>query len=236
MSVADAAATLAAQADNRRFYYPPDIALAVDSGDRYLSVSIGSGYRAHPLDTAIEDRFYMIKQFSTHAAPSSYTTLTEKDLYDATANLINQGDTTQKAAAELALSNSASGKKEGWYLRMENSGEKVLAGSATIQNQVVFTTYEPTPSSGGTCNATQGTSRAYLVSLFDASPMLDIDGNGSTNAADRVIQLQIGSIPATPTVIDTLDSKPTVWVGPERLDQVDTDVEAVRTYWIEENN
>ncbi|MEH6650223.1 MAG: PilC/PilY family type IV pilus protein [Motiliproteus sp.] len=235
---ADAASTLDIQADNRRFFYPPDVALAVDSGDRYLSVSIGSGYRAHPLDTAIEDRFYMIKQYSTHAAASSYTTLTEDDLYDATANLINQGDTTQQQTADHALSNdfNITGRKEGWYLRMENSGEKVLAGSATIQNQIVFTTYEPSSQATGTCNPTQGTSRAYLVSLFDASPMLDIDGNGSTNSADRVIQLQIGSIPATPTVIDTLASKPTVWVGPERLDQVDTDVESVRTYWIEENN
>ncbi|MEH6472914.1 MAG: PilC/PilY family type IV pilus protein [Halopseudomonas sp.] len=231
-----AAETAIANAGNRRFYYPPDIALAVEGKDRYLSVSVGSGFRAHPLNTAIDDRFYMIKQFATHNPPSSYETLTEADLYDATDNLLNQGDDAQKAAAQVALSNSDASRKDGWYIRMENSGEKVLAGSATIQNQVVFTTYEPTPSSGGSCNATQGTSRAYLVSLFDASPMQDINEDNSVTAADRVIQLQIGSIPATPTVIDTLESKPTVWVGPERLDQVNTDVESVRTYWIEESN
>ncbi len=232
----DGNATTAAAADNRRFYYPPDIALAVDGKDRYLSVSVGSGYRAHPLNTAIQDRFYMIKQFATHAAPSSYTTLTEQDLYDATDNLIKQGDASQQQAAATALSNTDANKKEGWYLRMENSGEKVLSSSATIQKQIVFTTYEPTPPDSGSCNPAQGTSRAYLVNMLDASPVMDINADGTTNAADRVIQLQIGSIPATPTVIDTLDSKPTVWIGPERLDQVNTDVESVRTYWIEENN
>ncbi len=66
--------------------------------------------------------------------------------------------------------------------------------------------------------------------------MLDITGDSNVNKSDRVIQLQIGSIPSTPTVIDTLESKPTVWVGPERLDQVNADVESIRTYWIEENN
>lgn len=232
----DGNATTAVAADNRRFYYPPDIALAVEGKDRYLSVSVGSGYRAHPLNSAIIDRFYMIKQFATHSAPASYTLLDETDLYDATDNLINQGSDAQKLAAKTALSNTDSNKKEGWYIRMENSGEKILSSSATIQKQIVFTTYEPTPPDSGSCNPAQGTSRAYLVSMFDASPVQDINGDGSINAADRVIQLQIGSIPATPTVIDTLESKPTVWIGPERLDQVDTDVESVRTYWIEENN
>ncbi len=227
--------TTAAPADNRRFYYPPDLALAVEGKHRYLSLSIGSGYRAHPLNTAIDDRFYMIKLFDTHAKPASWTTLIEADLYDATANHIMEGDTTQKDAAQVALSNSDIARKEGWYLRMLGNGEKVLAGSTTIQNQIVFTTYEPTAANTGSCNPTQGTSRAYLVSLFDASPMLDINGDNTVNAADRVIQLQIGSIPATPTVIDTLESKPTVWIGPERLDQVNTDVESKRTYWIEES-
>ncbi|MEH6824771.1 MAG: PilC/PilY family type IV pilus protein [Motiliproteus sp.] len=223
-------------ASNRRFYYPPDLALAVDDKKRYLSLAIGSGFRAHPLNTAIEDRFYMIKLFDTHAKPSSWITLTEADLYDATENNIGGSDASLKTAAQVALSNTDVNRKQGWYLRMTHSGEKVLSGSTTIQNQIVFTSYQPKTAPAGSCNPIQGTSRAYLASLFDATPIKDIDEDGSITADDRVIQLQIGSIPATPTVIDTMDSKPTVWVGPERLDQVDTDVESTRTYWIEETN
>ncbi|HEY5718217.1 MAG TPA: hypothetical protein VIS52_06940, partial [Motiliproteus sp.] len=218
---------------NRRFYYPPDLALAVEGKYRYLSLGIGSGYRAHPKNLDIEDRFYMIKLFDVYEKPSSFTTITESDLYDATANLLQQGTDSQKNDAEIALSNNHVNRKEGWMIRLTNAGEKVLAGSATIQNQIIFTTYEPAPDDPSNCNPAQGTSRAYLVSLFNATPMLDIDEDGTVDAADRVIQLAIGSIPSTPTVIDTLESKPTVWVGPERLDQVDTDVESIRTYWIE---
>ncbi len=222
-------------ANNRRFYYPPDLALAVEGKSRYLSVAIGSGYRAHPLNTAVQDRFYMVKVPDIYTVPASYSTWAESDLYDASANLIQQGDTAQQAAAQVALSNDDALRKQGWYINMEHTGEKVLASSLTIQNQIVFTTYEPKASVTGSCNPAQGTSRAYLVSLFDASPMVDVNQDTSVTKEDRIIQLQIGSIPATPTVIDTLESKPTVWVGPERVDQVDTDVESVRTYWIEEN-
>lgn len=223
-------------AGNRRFYYKPDVALAVESDGRYLSVGIGSGFRAHPLDSAIEDRFHMIKLFDTHGNPGGYTTYSSSDLYDITDNQIMSDDPDLLAEAQEALSNTAENRKHGWMIRLTNSGEKVLASSATIQNQIIFTTYEPSPPDTNSCNPAQGTTRAYLVSLFDGSPMTDIDGDGDVDKGDRVIQLQIGSIPSTPTVIDTVDSKPTVWVGPERLDQVNTDVESIRTYWIEDSS
>lgn len=220
---------------NRRFYYKPDLALAVEADGRYLSLGIGSGYRAHPLNQTVEDRFHMIKIYETHGNPGSYSTYYPSDLYDITDNLLQEGTADEQAAAQVALSNTDANRKQGWMIRLTNSGEKVLASSTTIQNQIVFTTYEPTPPETNSCNPAQGTSRAYLVSLFDGTPMLDINEDGSVNKSDRVIQLQIGSIPSTPTVIDTVDSKPTVWVGPERLDQVNTDVESVRTYWIEDS-
>lgn len=228
-------------ADTRRFYYKPDLALIVDGKHRYLSLSIGSGYRAHPLNVDINDRFYMIKVFDTHQAPASYTKITESDLHDATDNMIMSKDPADAEAVALAeeeLSNdtSISNRKQGWMIRLTNNGEKVLASSATIQNQVIFTTYEPTPPDVASCNPAQGTSRAYLVSVFDATPVADVDGDNNLETTDRVVQLQIGSIPSTPTVIDTVESDPTVWIGPERLDEADTSVESVRTYWIEEPN
>lgn len=44
-----------------RFYNQPDVALINQEGERFLSVSIGSGWRAHPLDEQTNDRFYMIR-------------------------------------------------------------------------------------------------------------------------------------------------------------------------------
>src|SRR5690606_12940907 len=41
---------------NRRFFYPPAVAYVKDDqGDEHLYVTIGSGYRAHPLDESVDD-------------------------------------------------------------------------------------------------------------------------------------------------------------------------------------
>ena len=50
--------------NNRRFYNPPDVSLVRTESDTYLSVSIGSGYRAHPLNTTTQDRFYSVRDYN----------------------------------------------------------------------------------------------------------------------------------------------------------------------------
>lgn len=225
------------EAGNRRFYYKPDVSLMVSGEGRYLSVAVGSGYRAHPLNTVIEDRFYQIRQFNTHEKPSTYTKLTELDLFNTTQNLINEGDSDQALLASEALSMTHTNRKQGWFIELENIGEKVLASSATILNQIAFTTYEPkAPDVVASCEPKQGTNRIYVVDLHGGSPVIDTNGDGTISKSDRVTQLKTGSIASTPTVIDTIDSKPTVWVGTERVDNINTDLESIRTYWIEESS
>src|SRR5690606_10275227 len=56
-------------AGNRRFYHSPDVFGVKIGGARFLGLIIGSGYQAHPLDTDIEDRIYMLKIDSVSSAP-----------------------------------------------------------------------------------------------------------------------------------------------------------------------
>ncbi len=221
---------------NRRFYYKPDVALVVTKEGRYLSIAIGSGYRAHPLNTVINDRFYQIRQHDLYSKPSSYSSVTEADLYNITQNLIYEGETEEMIEAEHALSLTHSDRKEGWLLEMENSGEKVLASSSTILNQIAFTTYEPSAPDTVSCKPAHGTNRIYVVDINFGGPVMDSNGDGVIDKSDRVTQLKTGSIASTPTVIDTIDSKPTVWVGTERVENINTDIESIRTYWIEESS
>ena len=50
-------------ADTRRFYKAPDVSICTDRTlkKRFISLSIGSGYRAHPLDNGASDRFYSVR-------------------------------------------------------------------------------------------------------------------------------------------------------------------------------
>ncbi|WP_432471145.1 PilC/PilY family type IV pilus protein [Amphritea sp. HPY] len=220
---------------NRRFYYAPDISLGVDQSNHFMAIGIGSGYRAHPLNEEIEDRFYLLKQFDyIYSAPSSYSALAESDLYDATLNLIMEGTDAEKETAEVALSGSDSSRKDGWYIRLENTGEKVLAPSLTLNNQILFTTYQPAVADASSCNVTNGKSRIYIVGVADATPRGDLDEDGNYNRHDRTIDLKHGNIPSQPVVVDTIDSPPVVMVGAEPITGIDTGKQVIRTYWYED--
>ena len=108
----------------------------------------------------------MIKDPNYSAKPGTYNYNTaadgpirEDDLYDATANTIQDGaDEATRTAAVNALQ-----AKKGWYIELENSGEKVLAESLTFNNQVSFNTFEPPPVSPTCDTAPPGPSMTALT-------------------------------------------------------------------------
>jgi type IV pilus assembly protein PilY1 len=87
------------EANARRFYYPPDVALIDAPDGAYHALVLSSGFRAHPLNKTIHDRIYMIKDRNTGlltsndayrydpAVTGAAGSLTEANLYNATVNL-----------------------------------------------------------------------------------------------------------------------------------------------------
>ena len=227
-----------AVADNRRFFYRPDVALVEQSGKRFLSIAIGSGNRAHPLDKSVNDRFYMIRQTSITSRPEGYgmvddvasaaagTTVyrpvAEDDLYNATENLIQSTDVD--IASDAAVSLKA---KEGWLLEMTGTGEKVLASSLTVSNQIIFTSYLPETVASDSCSPAVGTGRHYSVSVFDATPI-----NGTTPES-RYSDLTVAGIPNEPTPFIDSDGELTVLVNLEKVATPDYQ-ELTRVYWTEQ--
>ncbi|NRA61031.1 MAG: PQQ-binding-like beta-propeller repeat protein, partial [Psychrobium sp.] len=65
---------------NRRFYHAPDVSVFNDNGALKLAIAIGSGYRAHPNSTAVQDAFFVIKQ-PIELPNNSSKILTMADLY-----------------------------------------------------------------------------------------------------------------------------------------------------------
>ncbi|MGD8938325.1 MAG: PilC/PilY family type IV pilus protein [Gammaproteobacteria bacterium] len=220
-------------ANNRRFYYPPDIAIGRKGSQRFLTISIGSGYRAHPLNTTIQDRFYMLRHADIYTAPSSYTKLTPSDFYDATDNVIGTGTASEQADAQTELWTN----HKGWYIDLNSNGEKVLAAALTFDYQIIFTTYEPTDS-GSACSAGSGQGRVYAVNLLDATPaLLNADGTVSTS---RYTELDRNGIPPTATVFvpddGVSDPQPVTYVGAERIKTRQPGDMHKRTFWRDLSN
>ena len=208
-------------AGNRRFYYAVDVALIDDDDGDFLSLAVGSGYRSHPLDQTIHDRFYMVRD--SHITPAtvdwdSYTPVTEAELYDATEDVIDDGGDAERSAALSALDAA-----NGWYIKLQKAnggyeGEKVIAESITFNNYLIFTTFKPTREVSNSCLADVGTATAYVVNVADASAQFDLDE--SEGGFERSHQLQRGGLPPEPVILlpPPPGENPVVLIGPEQLE------------------
>ena len=203
-------------ADNRRFYYGPDVSEVSLGTEHFYAVALGSGYRAHPLDTTIDDHFYMIKDTGIFEVDTNgdftlpSTPLIISDLYDATDHLLTSSDATDK---QLATSQFA--QASGWLIKLTVGGEKVLASPLILDYQIIFTTYLPASSSSSSCAPPTGNSRAYLVELVNGNSVVDLNNNGNQEHDDRYAQLkQTGIAPDTKILIEDI-LKPVVCLGTE---------------------
>jgi type IV pilus assembly protein PilY1 len=213
----------------RRFYNEPDISLLTTNSGKALVVNIGSGYRGHPLDTGAEDRFYSFRT-PIIASNASHVTITESPMYDATLNLIQEGTASERTGAATAFAKNSNG----WYIRMENSGEKVLSEATTFAGLVFFNTYEPnSTAANSSCSAVQGMGRSYAVSLFDATPPAQrVDG--TPNRANRIKVLLTAGIPPKDVLLFRKDSDKLIKCTGTECEPVDADMTVGPTYWIDE--
>jgi type IV pilus assembly protein PilY1 len=215
---------------NRRFYNKPNVALVKDKqlGD-HLTIAIGSGHRAHPIfNKTVEDRFYVIKDFSPYSAPSSYTAMTEAatsktslgdgesadktKLYNATA-LMTEGETALTTSMQLLMSNGG-----GWYVTFGEIGEKVLSESTTFSGAIIFTTFSPSSGTAVGCGPDTGQSRTYVLSQTSAMAIIDLDGDGDIDANDSSVILSQSGIAPRPVVIYRPGGGKTIAVGTETIE------------------
>jgi type IV pilus assembly protein PilY1 len=185
----------------RRFFNTPEVGYYNRGGVQYLAVLIGSGDKTSPLDQTITDRFYMIKDKNVWAAPTTYVTLDESNLYDATDNLIQDGTDEQQQDAQIELA-----QKDGWYIDLENTGEKTFSGAVLYNYAVMFTTYSAVRSEDlGACEArsSTGTSRFYTINMTNGTAMFaGLGGDDTTlNSSDRSKVLSMSGLPPKPNLL-----------------------------------
>jgi type IV pilus assembly protein PilY1 len=170
----------------RKIFYAPD-AVEETYGEM---IYFGTGDRANPNDTSVENRIYAVKNYWDDLG--SFTTLTESDLYDATDDLIVLGDATQQTQARTDL-----GNKKGWFIRLnENTGEKVTSPTLVFNGVVYFTTFTPdtgTPPPLDPCEVVSGHGVARLYALnyktgeaaFDWSNVAETDNTPDHNVVAK---------------------------------------------------
>jgi type IV pilus assembly protein PilY1 len=197
----------------RKILYAPDV-VGEDYGE---VIFFGTGDRSDPDEIGVVNRFYAVKNDW-----SGGVTLDEDDLIDVTDDLIQLGTEAEKQAVKTNLENGS-----GWFIRLENLGEKVVASPRVYGGVVYFTTYTPdSGDSSGTdpCAAStvRGVARLYAVdyktgaSVAEFSAEAEVDGDGNTvdlGKKDRVIAIGT-AIPSAP-VIAVLEGGARIFIGVE---------------------
>lgn len=174
-------------ANNRRFYYAPSVAYIPRPNNRsFMAVAIGSGYRAHPLDTVIDDYFFMVKDTGILESPKTFKDIPfdssgKGALVDVTEHVKSDPETTQAVLSD---------DKGGWFIKLNGDittydangnpvvntyeGEKVIAEPRILFGRVVFTSYVPTVDTTKLqCSPVIGSAKLYGVEVLDGSSFFD---------------------------------------------------------------
>jgi type IV pilus assembly protein PilY1 len=216
------------EANDRRFFHRPDFVMSKDDYGAFDAVVIGSGNRADPRATHVQDWFYVFKDRDiTSGTLTTTEPLEHDDLEDLT-----EGCYTEVCTHSEALAN-------GWRMELEGGGEKSLATPMTIAGSVYFTTYIPPDSvDAETCGPAEGGGRFYRISLQDARAVANLNVNNDDTMgddgeweeviddSDRYLTLDSGGIPA-----EVISIPPDKVMTPD-LKIYDTGVRgAWRTFW-----
>jgi len=239
-------ATPGTATDERRFYSKMDAALVIDTvystvaGGKYTYVTATTGYRPHPLNSTVQDRFYAFRDFTpghlvdnttahhadtTGGAGVGYAVInhtTSDMLIDVTSAPVNKLDPTS------AVHKSS----YGYYFDFPDSGEKGITPTLILGGKVFFSTYSPNTSSVDACSANIGTSYAYAFSLQTGEGE---DTPTADNVAGRRISLGAG-LASDPLPIFTVDGVKVVAGLQQSLQDLSGNMDNTiqRTYWYEQ--
>ncbi len=167
----------------------------------------GTGDREAPKSTTTVNRLYAIKD------KNSSTVLTENDLVDVTDDLLQdpEATSTQKTNVLNALSS-----KNGWFIRLENAGEKCLSNSVLFYGVIYYTTFTPDPEHPtDPCFLSEGKARLYALNYKTGEAVFNLDGetvNGQEiSRKDRSIEMG-PSIPSQ-IIVTFFGNEPVAYAG-----------------------
>lgn len=181
----------------RKIFYPPSVVFE----EGYTNLAFGTGDREHPLNTAVVDRMYSLKD-------KGQTTVIREtnvdELVDVTDNLLQES--TDQTVIDNLLDDL--NDQYGWYIRLENAGEKVLAAPLTFFFSY-YTTYTPDAGGGSDpCEVTDvGTGRLYVVNYKTGEAIYNYDlTNDSTTTSNTRAVNATGEILLKDDRVQTLGS------------------------------
>ena len=177
----------------RRIYNSPDVSVFTDvlQNRRYLAISIGTGYRAHPLNGDAVDRFYSLRD------PDIFNQLSQAK-YDGYSIATDANMVEVSGLTKIVLDST----DRGWRFTLPPT-QMILADSTTFNNSVFFVAFSPESGASATCDVAIGQNTLYEVSIVNGDPIVNnldsLDPANADNARQTV--LAQGGIAPAPTIM-----------------------------------
>ena len=182
-------------AANRRFFEAPSVGYVKDGAKNVLYVSLGSGYRSHPLDEVTQDGFFVIKDEGALGASGN----------SGVANINTMTDVTNGGFPKT--------DERGWFYYFNRSGEKSMSSPIIYDGKILFTTYAPTADQEqeNVCAVRYGESFLHTVELISGRPAA-LTGEAPPTRSQRLTQ---STPPPTPVILVDENGDYTTLVGTE---------------------
>ena len=161
----------------------------------------------------------MIKDRNTSTIPASDSPYSHSDLQDLTSNCLQDANTAD--CDNVDLNGDLPDLQNGWKIKLEQCsngttstpgapcGEKGLSQPLVAFGNIIFNTYIPALTQGTEpiCAPSEGSGLTYILSLQDATAVLDLDSSNNSNSVtlDRFQELDSAGIPSAPVLTDTYD-------------------------------
>ena len=203
----------------RKIFYPPDVA----PGSNYTWVYFGTGDREKPKQetgaATYQNRLYAIKDSN----PASPLTESNNFMVDVTDDILQNPNPTNDPIIEAAKVNTLNDlkNKNGWFITLEDKGEKCLAPPVAYSGVIYYTTYTPyeKPTGGDPCIlGEEGTARLYALQYASGMAAFNLDLNNDTEGqpptvykTDRSMEIGKG-IPSKP-VFTIIKDNVTGYIG-----------------------
>jgi type IV pilus assembly protein PilY1 len=183
---------------NRKFFYAPDPALIRYDGKSWINIAIGSGDRERPVtETTVSNRFFSLRDYNIFTPIASDKYLSSCAAETVPCHEIITASDSRMSDATSTLTPTLASNTVGWFLTLEEPGEKALAESRTFQNSVFFTTYVPRERNQTVaCGIAVGVSKLFIISAINAAPIFNYDTttDGPSSLSDRSKDLAQGAI------------------------------------------
>lgn len=171
----------------RKFFFRPSVVILPD----HIGVVISSGDRAHPMNNAVPNRIFAIKdKKQDHSMDIALDDLVDTNLYGAPTNPEFATSTPcadTDTSNECILNRLKDPASYGWFIDASDSTEKFLASALVFNGTIYQTSYVPTPppTTPGACAPSLiGESYLYALDYFNSGAALNLyTGNDSGGSA-----------------------------------------------------